>query len=89
MHFAQDGVTGLSMAQQEQPNLILLNLGLPTGDGMTVLQRLKRLSRLANLPVLVVTRCEADSCKDDVMQAQASGFLQKPLKKESFLSAVC
>jgi CheY-like chemotaxis protein len=48
--FAADGVSAISQAQKELPDLILLDLGLPAGDGFVALQRLKAIPRLAPSP---------------------------------------
>ena len=48
--FAADGVSAIRMARKEQPCLILLDLGLPAGDGFAVLERLKINTELSICP---------------------------------------
>jgi DNA-binding response OmpR family regulator len=52
---ARDGMTAISTARKEQPDLILLDLGLPAGDGFVVLQRLQMLINTGAIPVIVVS----------------------------------
>src|SRR5580698_1042788 len=52
---ASDGYSAIEMAQKECPDLIILDLGLPTVDGFGVLQRLQDADTLANIPVIVLT----------------------------------
>ena len=53
---ASDGYSAIVVAQKEQPNLIILDLGLPAADGFTVLERLKDSDPLSNIPVIVPDR---------------------------------
>src|SRR3982074_918612 len=50
---ASDGYSAIASAQKERPDLIVLDLGLPTGDGFVVLDRLQNIDALAGLPVIV------------------------------------
>src|SRR5881394_4559214 len=52
---AADAASALTVVNREQPDLILLDLGLPAGDGFLVLQRLRRIEAFATVPVLVIT----------------------------------
>src|SRR5688572_23149937 len=52
---AADSVTGLSLAQKMAPALILLDLGLPGGDGLSLLKKLKTLARTSSIPIIVLT----------------------------------
>ena len=60
---AGDGVTSVSEAQKQKPDLIILDLGLPAGDGFSVLQRMQASERLASIPVIVL------SGRDDVKRS--------------------
>src|SRR4029077_12160381 len=52
---AADAASALTVVNREQPDLILLDLGLPAGDGFLVLERLRKIKSLAAIPVLVIT----------------------------------
>lgn len=85
---AVDGVSAISETKRVMPDLILLDLGLPAGDGFTVLERLKGNSALSSIPVLVV------SGRDKLLnggRAEALGatlFLQKPVRNSELLQAI-
>jgi PAS domain S-box-containing protein len=74
------GKRALTLARQEHPNLILLDLKLPGMDGYEVLQRLKSLPETAEIPVMVIT----GSLTDDELKHQkllslgAARFMTKP-----------
>src|ERR1039457_4056918 len=50
-----DGYSAIAMAQKEHPHLIILDLGLPAGDGFTVLKNLQQYPALSVIPVIVLT----------------------------------
>lgn len=86
--FAEDGVSCMTIARRERPDLILLDLGLPAGDGITVLRRMKQLNDLSSIPVIVVSARDAGEWQDVACQAQAVGFLEKPVERDELLAAV-
>src|SRR5258705_8641655 len=51
---AADAASALTVVNRERPDLILLDLGLPAGDGFLVLERLRKIEGLAAIPVLVI-----------------------------------
>ena len=53
--FAGDAISSIAEARLHEPDLIILDLGLPAGDGFVVMERLKRLPNLAVIPVIVVS----------------------------------
>ena len=85
---AADAASALTVVNREHPNLILLDLGLPAGDGYLVLERLRKIEALATIPVLIVTgRSDADTRK----RVEAMGVapvLTKPVDTEVLLAAV-
>ncbi|MDP3794342.1 MAG: response regulator [bacterium] len=67
---AFDGETGLAMAIEQKPDLILLDLILPKKDGFMVLKELKEHEEVKHIPVVVLTNLEG---MEDVERALALG----------------
>lgn len=85
--FAADSIAAVSEARKQQPDLILLDLGLPAGDGFTVLQRFKT-TILGMIPVIVVSARAPHQNKERALQAGASAYLQKPWDDDELLSTI-
>lgn len=85
---AHDGEAALATARAQKPDLIVLDLGLPGGDGLVVLERLRRIPRLAAIPVMVLTARDPLEVEQQALLLGASVFLQKPVDSEVFLEAV-
>ena len=85
---AADAASALTVVNREHPDLILLDLGLPAGDGYLVLERLRKIEALAAIPVLIVTgRSDADTRKG-VEAMGVAPVLTKPVDTEVLLAAV-
>jgi len=84
---AVDGLSCLIKAQQARPDLVILDLGLPAGDGMTALQRLRTNTHFAQTPVLVLSARSAAEWRDKAIQQGASAYLQKPVDKQTLLES--
>jgi len=73
---------------REHPDLILLDLGLPAGDGYLVLERLRKIKALASIPVLIVTgRSDAETRKR-VAALGVGPVLIKPVDTDVLLTAI-
>ena len=86
--FAVDSMSAISEARKQNPDLIILDLGLPAGDGFIVLARLKRNTQHFQIPVIVVSARDAHSNGDRALQAGANVFLQKPWNDNELLAAI-
>lgn len=86
--FAVDGVSGISEARKQQPDVILLDLGLPAGDGFTVLERLQTNDSMASIPVIVVSGRDRAANRDRALKSGAKVFLQKPVRNSDLLLAI-
>lgn len=87
-YFAADGVHALIEARKQQPDLIILDLGLPAGDGFTVLERLRGNTYLSVVPVVVVSGRDLDSSMKRALAAGASAYLQKPWNDNELLAII-
>jgi DNA-binding response OmpR family regulator len=86
--YATDGFSAMAMAQKERPNLIILDLGLPAGDGFVVLERLQQAANLSHIPVIVLTARDPQPSRDIALRAGATAFFQKPADNRKLLSAI-
>jgi DNA-binding response OmpR family regulator len=85
---ARDGLTAISTARKEQPDLILLDLGLPAGDGFVVLQRLQMLLNTGTIPVIVVSSRTPIGNRDAALKAGAIAYIHKPVDLPVLLKAI-
>jgi two-component system KDP operon response regulator KdpE len=74
---AEDGVSCMSVARMEQPDLILLDLGLPAGDGFLSLRRLRQSTFASHTPIIVVTGETDAQARGLALDAGASDFITK------------
>jgi signal transduction histidine kinase len=83
---AYDGPTGLSIAAESHPDLILLDLAMPGMDGFEVLERLRRNPRTARIPVIILTanRKEAAMVAKG-LELGASEYLTKPIQMDELV----
>jgi two-component system KDP operon response regulator KdpE len=85
---AADGYSAIAQAYKEHPDLIILDLGLPAGDGFVVLDRLHRDDKLSSIPVIVLTASDPESTEQQVFDAGASSFFQKPADNAELLEVI-
>lgn len=85
---AGDAVSAISQAKSEKPDLILLDLGLPAGDGYIVMERLSNIDDLASIPVVVFTARDAETHRELSLEAGAKAFFQKPVDPAELLLSI-
>src|ERR1700726_1565841 len=83
---ASDGYSAIAVAQKEQPNLIILDLGLPAGDGFVVLDRLQNSDSLAGIPVIVLSARDPQTNEERALKAGAAAFFQKPADNDDLMN---
>jgi two-component system KDP operon response regulator KdpE len=86
--FATDALTSIAEARKQQPELIILDLGLPGGDGYAVIERLKRHPALAVIPIIVVSARDLHANKERAIAAGATVYLQKPVNNAELLAII-
>jgi len=85
---AVDGYSAIAQAYKERPNLIILDLGLPAGDGFIVLQRLQADDKLSAIPVVVLTARDPQSNEQRALRSGAAAFFQKPADNAELLEVI-
>ncbi|HTS36102.1 MAG TPA: response regulator [Candidatus Solibacter sp.] len=85
---AVDGYSAIAQAYKERPNLIILDLGLPAGDGFVVLERLQQDDKLSMIPVIVLTARDPQTSERRALRAGASAFFQKPADNAELLDVI-
>jgi DNA-binding response OmpR family regulator len=83
-----DGYSAIAMAQKEKPDLIILDLGLPAGDGFAVLKNLQHYPALASIPVIVLTARDPETNEKRTLESGAVAFFQKPADNDEFMSVI-
>jgi two-component system KDP operon response regulator KdpE len=86
--FAVDGFSSLSEARKHEPDLILLDLGLPAGDGFLVMDRIKAVPALAMIPIIVVSGRSGAANRERALKAGAKAFLEKPVDNAELLAVI-
>jgi PAS domain S-box-containing protein len=85
---AMEGKLALELAQQHQPDLILLDLHLPGMSGDAVLERLKDDPRTQDIPVVVVSADATEKRIEALLAGGASAYITKPLDIKRFITVV-
>jgi DNA-binding response OmpR family regulator len=83
-----DGYSAISMAQKEKPDVIILDLGLPAGDGFAVLQSLRQYPALSSIPVIVLTARDPEGNERRTLELGAIAFFQKPADNVELLGVI-
>ena len=85
---ATDAISAITVARKEAPDLVILDLGLPAGDGFLVLERMRGLADLVATPVIVLSARDPADNKKRALDAGAVAFFQKPPDNHEFLTAI-
>ncbi|HEV8337998.1 MAG TPA: response regulator [Candidatus Polarisedimenticolia bacterium] len=85
---AADGIRAMQMAIRDQPAVILLDIGMPGGDGHTIVRRLKASIRTMTIPIIFLTARKSPEDLSKAKEAGVAAYLLKPFKPEELLAAI-
>jgi two-component system alkaline phosphatase synthesis response regulator PhoP len=90
---ASDGDIGLQKVREEKPDLVLLDIIMPTQDGFRVCEEIKKDPQLANIPVVMLTSFAQKKGETDIpvsagLELEAEGYIDKPVDPEELLRYV-
>jgi signal transduction histidine kinase len=76
---AQDGMMGIRLAQESQPDLILMDINMPGLDGYAAATKIKGIPGLAHTPIIAVTANVVEGDRERALTAGCDGYLPKPI----------
>ncbi len=75
---AFDAIGGVSLAQRETPDLVLLDLTMPAGGGLRVAERVRALPKTSTTPIIFLTASKDPALRESAMTHAPVAFLEKP-----------
>ena len=85
---AVDGEQGVKMTQEEKPDLILMDLGMPVMDGWEATRRIKANDALKQIPIIAVTSHAMVGDEIDARKAGCDDYLPKPIDEDLLLQKI-
>ena len=85
---AEDGEVGVTAAQTECPDLIIMDVQLPRLSGLDATRRLRADPRTASIPIIVITSFALSGDEQRAMEAGASAYLAKPYSPRELLQTI-
>ncbi len=82
---AEDGQSGLDMAKNEMPDIILLDLSLPVIDGWNVARKLKADSNTKDIPIIALTAHAMKGDREKALDSGCDDYDTKPVNLEGLL----
>lgn len=85
---ANDGQSGIDLAQRERPDLVLMDVRLPGMSGIDATRKLKTGAATRSIPVIALTAHALKDERDAILAAGCDGYLAKPYRVDDLLQAV-
>ncbi len=85
---ATSAEVGMTLARDEQPNLILMDIQLPGMDGLEATIQLKRDDATRAIPVIALTALAMKGDEERIRAAGCDGYIPKPIRYQEFLVAI-
>ncbi|HEY1537245.1 MAG TPA: response regulator [Polyangiaceae bacterium] len=85
---ATDAESGLALAREQHPDLILMDIQLPGMDGLAAIELLKRDEATRAIPVIVLTALAMKGDEARIREAGCDGYIAKPMRYQEVLSTV-
>jgi CheY-like chemotaxis protein len=88
VYTAKDAVSAVSAVRKNEPDVVVLDISLPAGDGFLVADRLQNMVGSAATPIIFITASENPALRERAMKLGAVGFLKKPFDATSLADAI-
>ena len=85
---AVDGYQGVELAHKERPDLIILDLMLPAGGGLSVLKKIRIATNTMDIPVIVLTGIQDEKYKQQVLDEGVDAYMEKPYEASELIETI-
>jgi two-component system, response regulator, stage 0 sporulation protein F len=85
---AMDGMQAVMMTHKHNPDLVILDIRMPGGSGLTVLEKLKASLKTRRIPVIVASAFSDEDIMDKARLLGAAKFFRKPFEIDDLLKAI-
>jgi CheY-like chemotaxis protein len=85
---AYDAALAMDVAVKHQPDLVLLDISMPGGNGFMVAERLQNSPVTMGVPIIFLTASKQAGLRDKAKELGAAGFFEKPYEAEELLDAI-
>ena len=79
---AVDGLSCIEIAEESQPDLILMDISLPVIDGLKATQKIKAIEALRHIPVIAVTAHAMRGDRERILDSGCDDYLSKPIDED-------
>jgi CheY-like chemotaxis protein len=88
VYTAKDAVSAKSAVRKNEPDVVVLDISLPAGDGLLVADRVQNLVGSAATPIIFMTASENPALPERAKKQGAAGFLKKPFAATTLADAI-
>ncbi|WP_312531112.1 response regulator [Paracoccus sp. (in: a-proteobacteria)] len=85
---AEDGIDGLRVLEEMEPDAIISDINMPRLDGFGFIEAVRKIDRLRAVPILVLTTESADELKTRARNAGATGWIVKPFDPQKLIKTI-
>lgn len=85
---APDAVYGTMKAVSESPDLIILDISMPGGNGFDIAERIKMNPEVPDIPIIFITAHHEPDLAEKARQLNAAGFFQKPYDSKQLMRSI-
>ncbi len=85
---APDAETGLQLAIERHPDLLVIDLGLPDIDGQTLIGQLRHMAMFATTPIIACTAWPEETARSMVETYGCNGYISKPIRTADFADRI-
>ena len=85
---ARDVLTAIHQAEADRPDLVVMDVCLPAGNGILLMDRLREVEGCASLPMVVITGNNPSLLRSEALRHSARDFFQKPVNNQELLASI-
>lgn len=85
---AGTGIEGVTMAVNENPDMIIMDIQLPDIDGLEATRRIRKSGANSDLPIVALTSYAMPGDREKALKAGCTGYIEKPINPETIIQEI-